>query len=112
MKAEIITKLEELLNKTAGEVANDVRTLQKEYQKQWTNEFEQAKQAFIDEGGKAKEFVYEKNADDQKITELFDKHLKLKKEEDEKLILETWKDNHLNALNMEIYFRISMKKFS
>ena len=88
MKAEIITKLEELLNKTAGEVANDVRTLQKEYQKQWTNEFEQAKQAFIDEGGKAKEFVYEKNADDQKIAELFEKHLKLKKEEDEKIIRE------------------------
>lgn len=92
MKAEIITKLEELLTKTAGEVANEVRTLQKEYQKQWTAEFEQAKQAFVDEGGKAKEFVYEKNADDQKITELFEKHLKLKKEEDEKISREQQKN--------------------
>lgn len=92
MKMEIITKLEELLNKPAGEVASDVRTLQKEYQKQWTNEFEQAKQAFIDEGGKAKEFVYEKNADDQRITELFEKHLKLKKEEDEKINREQHKN--------------------
>ena len=66
MKAAIIAKLEELLNQTAGEVANDVRTLQKEYQKQWTTEFETAKQSFIDEGGKAKEFVYEKNAEDVK----------------------------------------------
>lgn len=92
MKAEIITKLEELLNKTASEVANDVRTLQKEYQKQWTTEFEQAKQAFVDEGGKAKEFVYEKNADDLKIAELFEKHLKLKKEEDDKINREQHKN--------------------
>ncbi len=92
MKAEIITKLEELLNKTASEVANDVRTLQKEYQKQWTTEFEQAKQAFVDEGGKAKEFVYEKNMDDQKIAELFEKHLKLKKEEDDKINREQHKN--------------------
>ncbi|MBP7808071.1 MAG: DUF349 domain-containing protein [Bacteroidia bacterium] len=92
MKAEIITKLEELLNKTASEVANDVRTLQKEYQKQWTTEFEQAKQAFVDEGGKAKEFVYEKNLDDQKIAELFEKHLKLKKEEDDKINREQHKN--------------------
>lgn len=92
MKTEIITKLEELLTKTAGEVANDVRTLQKEYQKQWTTEFEQAKQAFVDEGGKAKEFVYEKNADDQKIAELFEKHLKLKKEEDDKINREQHKN--------------------
>ncbi|MBK7668008.1 MAG: DUF349 domain-containing protein [Sphingobacteriaceae bacterium] len=92
MKAEIITKLEELLNKTASEVANDVRTLQKEYQKQWTTEFEQAKQAFLDEGGKAKEFVYEKNLDDQKITDLFEKHLKLKKEEDDKINREQHKN--------------------
>jgi hypothetical protein len=92
MKAEIITKLEELLNKAASEVANDVRTLQKEYQKQWTTEFEQAKQAFLDEGGKAKEFVYEKNLDDQKIADLFEKHLKLKKEEDDKINREQHKN--------------------
>lgn len=84
MKAEIITKLEELLLKNAVEVANDVRTLQKEYQKLWTNEFEVAKQNFVDEGGKAKEFVYEKSADDKLIGDLFEKYNKLKKEEDNK----------------------------
>ncbi len=92
MKTEIITKLEELLNKSASEAANDVRTLQKEYQKQWTSEFEQAKQAFVDEGGKAKEFVYEKHVDDKKIAELFEKHLKLKKEEDDKVNREQHKN--------------------
>jgi hypothetical protein len=92
MKAQIITKLEELLDKPAGEVANDVRTLQKEYQKQWTTEFETAKQAFVDEGGKAKEFVHEKNLEDQKITDLFEKHLKLKKEEDDKINREQHKN--------------------
>ena len=33
MKTELIAKLEELLLKDAGEVAADVRALQKEYQK-------------------------------------------------------------------------------
>ena len=31
-------------------------------------------------------------------------------EEDEKLIVETWKSNPLNALNLETYFRVSMNK--
>ena len=56
MKTELIAKLEELLSKDAGEVAGEVRALQKEYQKLWTSEFEKAKQAFADEGGKTKEF--------------------------------------------------------
>ncbi len=104
MKAEIITKLEELLDKPAGEVANDVRTLQKEYQKQWTTEFETAKQAFVDEGGKAKEFVYEKNLDDQKIAELFEKHLKLKKDDDDKIN----REQHKNLLvRQEIIAKIN-----
>lgn len=92
MKTEIITKLEELLLKNAGEVANDVRALQKEYQKLWTNEFEAAKQTFIDEGGKAKEFVYEKSADDKLIGNLFEKYNKLKAEEDQKAAQEQHKN--------------------
>lgn len=84
MKTEIITKMEELLLKNAVEVANEVRTLQKEYQKLWTNEFEVAKQIFVDEGGKAKEFIYEKSEYDKTIGDLFDKYSKLKKEEDNK----------------------------
>jgi hypothetical protein len=88
MKTEIIAKLEELLKQNAGEVANDVRILQKEYQKQWTTEFEKAKQSFIDEGGKAKEFVYEKEADDKKISALFEQYNKLKKEDDNRIAAE------------------------
>ncbi len=82
MKAELIAKLEELLTKDAGEVANDVRAIQREYQKQWTLEFEKAKQTFIDEGGKAKEFDYPKQAEDQKFDHLIDQFGKLKKESD------------------------------
>lgn len=92
MKTEIIAKLDELLSKNAGEVANDVRALQKEYQKLWTAEFENAKQAFIDEGGKAKEFVYEKSAEDKKIGDLFEKYNKLKKDEEQKVAQEQHKN--------------------
>jgi hypothetical protein len=82
MKTDLIAQLEELLTKEAGEVANEVRTLQKEYQKQWTMEFEKARQTFIDEGGKAKEFQYPKQAEDDKFEQLLDRFSKLKKESD------------------------------
>jgi len=85
MKSELISKLEELLTKDAGEVAHDVRALQKEYQKQWTIEFEKAKQAFVDEGGKAKEFEYAKDETDNKFESLLDNFAKLKKESDAKV---------------------------
>lgn len=88
MKTELISRLEELLSKDAGEVAADVRALQKEYQKLWTSEFEQAKQAFIEEGGKAKEFEYPKQADDVRFEELLEKYNKLKKESDNKAAAE------------------------
>jgi hypothetical protein len=88
MKTELISRLEELLSKDAGEVAADVRTLQKEYQKLWTSEFEQAKQAFIEEGGKAKEFEYPKEAGDIRFEELLEKYNKLKKESDNKVAAE------------------------
>jgi hypothetical protein len=92
MKTELISKLEELLTKDAGEVANDVRALQKEYQKLWTLEFEKAKQAFVDEGGKAKEFEYPKQAEDLKFESLIDKFAKLKKESDNKQAAEQSKN--------------------
>ena len=68
MKNVIITKLEEMLQQPeASAVAHQMRTLQKEYQKLWTAEFETAKQQFVDEGGKAKEFEYAKSPEDVKI---------------------------------------------
>jgi len=84
MKTELIAKLEELLSKDAGEVALEVRALQKEYQKVWSMEFEHAKQQFIDEGGRVKEFVYEKQPEDVKFEELLERYKKLRKENEER----------------------------
>ncbi|WP_317899665.1 DUF349 domain-containing protein [Aurantibacillus circumpalustris] len=92
MKTELITKMEELLLKDAGEVAADVRTLQKEYQKLWTSEFETAKQSFVDEGGKTKEFEYHKGSEDLKFESLVEKYNKLKKEADAKIASEQSKN--------------------
>lgn len=88
MKTELIAKLEELLLKDAGEVAADVRALQKEYQKVWTTGFEKAKQEFIESGGKSKEFEYTKEPDDLHFEELIEKYNKLKKENDARLATE------------------------
>lgn len=103
MKTDLIAKLEELLTKEAGEVAHEVRALQKEYQKLWTLEFEKARQAFIDEGGKAKEFEYPKQAEDLKFESLVDKFTKLKKESDAKQAAEQEKNL---AVRMDIISKI------
>ncbi|MBS1634959.1 MAG: DUF349 domain-containing protein [Bacteroidetes bacterium] len=93
MKTELITKVEELLGQPeASAVAHQMRTLQKEYQQVWTAEFEKAKQEFIDEGGKAKEFEYAKSPEDLKITQLFDRFEKKKKEEESRLAAEQGKN--------------------
>lgn len=88
MKTELINKLEELLLKDAGEVAHDVRALQKEYQKQWTIEFENAKLAFVQQGGKASDFEHPKQKEDLQFEELLDKFTQLKKESDAKAAAE------------------------
>ncbi len=83
MKTELITKIEELLDQPdASAVANQVRALQKEYQKIWTAEFEKARQEFIDEGGKAKEFEYTGSAEHDRISRLFETFEKKKKDEE------------------------------
>lgn len=92
MKTQLITKLEELLTNEAGDVATEVRTLQKEYQKLWTLEFENAKQQFVDEGGKAKEFNYPKQPEDIHFESLIDKYNKLKKDNDAKIANEQAKN--------------------
>lgn len=92
MKTDLITKLEELLSKDAGEVAADVRALQKEYQKLWTSEFEAAKHAFVEEGGKSKEFDYHKQAEDIKFEGLIERYNKLKKEADARIAAEQSKN--------------------
>ena len=92
MKTELISKMEELLVKEVNEVANDVRALQKEYQKIWMLEFEKARQTFIDEGGRSKEFEYHKQAEDLKFDSLIEKFNKLKKEGDAKIAAEQAKN--------------------
>lgn len=93
MKNTIITKLEEMIGQTdISAVAHQMRTLQKEYQTLWTSEFEKAKQEFVDEGGKAKEFEYPKHPDDVKISKLFEKLESRKKEEDNKVAAEQSKN--------------------
>ncbi|MEO6302315.1 MAG: DUF349 domain-containing protein, partial [Bacteroidia bacterium] len=104
MKTELINKLEELLTKDAGEVAANVRALQKEYQKLWTTEFETARQAFVDEGGKPKEFEYPKQVEDIQFENLVEKHAKMKKEADAKVATDQAKNL---SLKLEIISKIS-----
>ncbi len=82
-KEEIISRLEELLEKSPLEVHKEIRTIEKEYKKIWIKEFEEAKQNFINEGGKAKDFVYYKSKEDEEIENLMAIFNK-KKEEAEK----------------------------
>lgn len=103
MKTELITKLEELLTKDAGEVAANVRALQKEYQKLWTTEFETARKSFVDEGGKPKEFEYAKQAEDVAFEALVEKHAKMKKELDLKAAADQAKNL---TLKLEIISKI------
>src|SRR3954470_6682315 len=103
MKTELITKMEELLSKDAGEVAADVRALQKEYQKLWTSEFEKAKQDFVEEGGKSKEFDFAKQPEDIQFENLVEKYNKLKKDADAKVAAEQAKNQ---AVRQEIIAKI------
>jgi hypothetical protein len=100
MKANIISKLEELLaNADISAVANKVKDLQREYEQSFSKEMEKAKQEFVDDGGKAKDFVYNKTAEDTKIIQLFEQYRKLKKQDEEKLAAEQNK-------NLEVKLRI------
>ncbi len=85
MKAELIAKMEELLTKEAGEVALEVRQLQRDFQRAWTAEFEKARQDFINEGGKAKDFEYSRQPEDDTFDKLLEKYKQLKKQSDERL---------------------------
>lgn len=88
MKTELIKRFEELLLKDAGEVASDVRALQKEFQKLHEIELEKAKQAFLDEGGRSGDFVFDTSPEDKQFDALMEKYTKLKKETDAKLAAE------------------------
>jgi hypothetical protein len=80
MKTEIITKLEALLqDEDFAAVSAQIKTLQREYETAFEKEIETAKQKFIDEGGRAREFVYTRSPEDNKIVILFEKFRRLQK---------------------------------
>jgi hypothetical protein len=86
MKQDIITKLEHLLeHEDINTAAAQIKTIQREYEEAFSKEMEAAKQSFTDEGGRARDFVYTKSKEDEKIVELFDKFRKLKKQQTDKL---------------------------
>jgi len=100
MKANIISKLEDLLAVAdISAVANKVKDIQREYEQSFSKEMEKAKQEFVDEGGKAKDFIYAKTAEDTQIIQLFENYRKLKKQHDEKVAAEQHK-------NLEIKLQI------
>src|ERR1700761_6714283 len=86
MKQDIITKLENLLqHEDINTAATQIKTIQREYEEAFSKEMETAKQSFTDEGGRARDFVYTKSKEDEKIVELFEKFRKLKKQQADKL---------------------------
>ena len=86
MKQEIITKLENLLEQgDVNTVSTQIKTIQREYEEAFSKEIEKAKEDFTNDGGRARDFVYTKSKEDEKIVELFDKFRKLKKQQSDKL---------------------------
>ncbi len=99
MKTELITKLEEILaTSDISAVANLAKNLQRDYEKQLTIDIETAKQEFVDEGGKARDFNFTKSAEDEKIIQLFERIRKRKKEDEEKLAVEQSKNLEIKQL--------------
>lgn len=99
MKAEIITQLEELLaSADISAVATKVKHLQRDYEQAFSKEMEKARQEFMDEGGKTRDFVYTKTAEDTRIIQLFEQFRKLKKQQDEKIASDQQKNLEIKQL--------------
>src|ERR1700751_5835384 len=93
MKTEIIAKLEALLQQEDFSAASaHIKTIQREYETAFEKEIEAAKQAFIDEGGKARDFVYTRSEEDNKIVILFEKYRRLQKKQKEDISSEQQKN--------------------
>ncbi|MBC7864422.1 MAG: DUF349 domain-containing protein [Bacteroidia bacterium] len=86
MKTELIEKLEGLLAEAdISVVAARIKTIQREYEQHFQKGLEKARQEFMDEGGKTRDFVYTKTEEDEKIIVLLEKFRKMKKEADAKV---------------------------
>ncbi|MHB8260504.1 MAG: DUF349 domain-containing protein [Bacteroidia bacterium] len=93
MKQEIITKLENLLeHEDINTVSAQLKTIQHAYEEAFSKEIEKAKEAFSNDGGRGRDFVYTKSKEDEKIVELFEKFRKLKKQYSDKLQTEQEKN--------------------
>ena len=96
MKQDVITKLENLLeHEDINTVSTQIKTIQREYEDAFSKEMEKAKEDFTNDGGRARDFVYTKSKEDEKIVELFEKFRKLKKQHTDKL-------QHEQEKNLEI----------
>ena len=86
MKQEIITKLEALLQQEDfAAAAAQIKTIQREYEEAFEKEIEKAKQTFVDEGGRGRDFAYAKTHEDEKIVALFEKFRGRQKKQKEDL---------------------------
>ena len=97
MKQDVITKLENLLeHEDINTVSTQIKAIQREYEEAFSKEMEKAKEGFTNnDGGRARDFVYTKSKEDEKIVELFEKFRKLKKQHTDKL-------QHEQEKNLEI----------
>jgi hypothetical protein len=83
-KTEIIEQLEELLkNEDVSPSSSKIKSLQKEYESIFSKELEAAREEFINEGGKAREFTFSRGKEDETIIDLLEKFRKLKKQYDD-----------------------------
>lgn len=93
MKAEIIKKLEAVLSgDDISAVANQVKSLQREYETIFSKEVEKARMDFISDGGKARDFVFEKSEEDKAILDLLEKFRQMKKAYDASIAQEQQKN--------------------
>lgn len=85
-KNEIIIQLQELLSQNDAVLSPaKFKNIQKNYEAIFSKEVEQARDEFINEGGKAKEFSFTRTAEDETIINLLEKFRKIKKAHDEEI---------------------------
>jgi hypothetical protein len=85
MKTEMIEKLEKMLS--TGDVpgiSSEIRTLRLNYETALSKELEESRQAFMDSGGLAGDFVFTKQEEDSKLEDLFQQFQALKKAHEKK----------------------------
>ncbi len=88
MKKEILGKLEAMDGSTEPNSPSTVRALEREYHELHKKETEVAKRNFVEDGGRASEFVYHPTHEDIQINTLLGKFKKIQTLEKDKVIAE------------------------